>query len=462
MTRAFRPVRTLGLLCALPLLCLAQSTELAPGDFASGRKLMLTTDNAPFHRVELPSEVYVGTAWPDLRDLRVYNADGELLPHSLQAPPVTPAAAARITLQNYRVENAGTAGAQVLSVDSDGNRLSLRLTPNTTGQTQAEYLLVAAPERKEPPALRSLHLAWTPHTQNWQQRVSVDGSMDLKDWVSLAHELPLLELRNGNQQLVQGDVPLEGGHGHAYRYWRLRFVDGSPAPGLTRVQASPAVERTTTTRVEVFSGSGTTQADGSTLYVLPAVQPVSTLQISPAEPNSVFPLAIESRRAVDAPWQPLERSVAYQLLAPDGSAQASPAVTLARPVDAKEIRLRPLGPGWGANPPQLTVERDARILVFNARGRGPYLLAWGTRAATDTALPINTLVPTLADAGIDALPTAYLGEAVTLGGPERLTALAPAERSALQKKWLVWAVLIAGVLALGALAWRVWKESRAG
>ncbi|MEC5398678.1 DUF3999 domain-containing protein [Uliginosibacterium sp. H1] len=444
-----------------PLPVLAQAGALQPQDFASGREIRLGTGNAPFYRLELPADVYGGTAWPDLRDLRVFNADGEALPHSLLAPSASTTTPPRVSLQVYRLEVPAAGGAQQLEVQHEGERLSLQLSTAARGHARTEYLLVAPAPQGEPPRLRSLHLSWTPQPGNWQQRVSVYGSTDLKNWVGVASDMPLLQLNDGAQSLVQGDVPLDGERGHAFRYWRLHFGGETAVPALSAVNASPPASREEKALLEVFTAAGTPQADGSAVYLLPATQRANAIRIVPAVPNSVLPLQVEARGTEGQPWQTLHRGVAYWLAGPDSRQSYSPDLRLPLATDVQALRLRPLGPGWGANPPQLTVLRETRELVFNARGRGPFLLAWGTRAASETALPLKTLVPAASADSIAGLPTAWAGEAVTLGGPERLTALAPAERSALQKKWLVWAALIAGVLALGALAWRVWKESRA-
>jgi len=56
------------------------------------------------------------------------------------------------------------------------------------------------------------------------------------------------------------------------------------------------------------------------------------------------------------------------------------------------------------------------------------------------------------------MPQGVLGQSQPLGGPSRLTALSPAERTAQWQTTLVWVLLVGGAGALGLLAWRVWKE----
>jgi hypothetical protein len=127
----------------------------------------------------------------------------------------------------------------------------------------------------------------------------------------------------------------------------------------------------------------------------------------------------------------------------------------------KSIRIRPLGTSWGSGMPILEVERDPLSLVVNARGGGPFLLAWGSRAAADTAVPFAQLVPNLtSDRLIDIPPGQQRGDYRMLGGDEKRTAMSPAERAGRWQTTLVWIVLLGGAGALALLAFRLWREAR--
>ena len=74
-----------------------------PLDYMQG-VMLETTGASPWYRVELSPLLYQGTAWPDLRDVRVFNHQGETVPFALQvqkAQPVTPEA---MTLRLFPAE----------------------------------------------------------------------------------------------------------------------------------------------------------------------------------------------------------------------------------------------------------------------------------------------------------------------------------------------------------------------
>ena len=58
------------------------------------------------------------------------------------------------------------------------------------------------------------------------------------------------------------------------------------------------------------------------------------------------------------------------------------------------------------------------------------------------------------------LPQADLKDNVALGGEARLSATSVAERASRMNTLLVWGVLIAGVILLAGMAWRIWRETQ--
>lgn len=453
MTRAACHATTLLALTLLPALALAAA--LQPADFATGRVLHVE-GNAPFYRVTPPSDLYTSTAYPDLRDLRVFNGLGEALPFALVQPPGTPRLAQNVSLRSFKlVSHPAQSDTPGIELIAPGVRLQVAQAGSKT--TAAEYLLTAHISKDRPaPSLIGLHLEWEAGG-NWQQRVRVEGSHDLKYWTPVAQDHPIMDLQNGAQRFVQADIAF--GYAADFPYWRLRFDQGE-APSLREVSAQLATERTPAPPVSIAARlirSGQ-NSDGSALYELPAAVKISALRILPMQPNSVLPMRIETRADEKSTWQPWASTVAYRLASAQGERQSAPAQGPA--VVARELRLIPVGPGWGGLAPTVQAEREALELVFNARGSGPWLLAWGSRAATDASLPLDTLQTGKQADDIDALPQAFVGTVETLGGAERLTSLAPAEKAQRWRTTLLWVALIAGAAALARLAFSVWKQSR--
>ncbi|MEQ8662785.1 MAG: DUF3999 family protein, partial [Gammaproteobacteria bacterium] len=176
-------------------------------------------------------------------------------------------------------------------------------------------------------------------------------------------------------------------------------------------------------------------------------------------PNRVVRGTLDARRAVDAPWQHVHDGDWYALRVDDLTVRSTACAALR--TGFRYWRFTP-ATGESLAPDAATLElhwRAGRYRVL-ATGDGPYLLAVGSARAA--ALPPPAAMPEVAldaDTLARLSAPAVLGAARELGGESRRRPLAPAlpwQRIAL------WAVLVAGVLMIGAMAWRLYGEMRRG
>ena len=428
----------------------APAGDLRPGDFARGAAVAAPGDQ-PFFLLEAPAELFTETAWPDQRDVRVFNASGAMVPFARLSSMPAAGAGRRVPLRSFRLEGQAPGGAPIVELDTRGLGLQLRVTPTASGDT-LEYLLALEPGETQP--IRALHLEWEDADRNWQQQVTVSVGQNLSAWTPVATSRPLMDLRAGDERLRHSEVPIDRASPSWARYWRLRFAPGF-MPALTGVEAEVVSEPVEAPTVSLVADARPS-ADGSLELHLPTAQPVARVSVYPSESNSVLPLTIEGRRG-DQPWRHVRTAVAYRVHSPAGEQMSPPIGTDGSLVDA--IRLKPFGTSWGAAPPTVTLERHGLIFVVNARGAGPFLVAWGSRAASESALHIATLLPDSSPEAIAQLPSGAATTRQALGGPSRLTEQTPAERASRTQTTLVWVLLVAGALSLMGLAFKVYKES---
>ncbi len=430
-------------------------SSFGPNDFARG--VEITPPPGPFFRIDLPEAVFSGTAWTDLRDVRVFNRAGEPVPFARVTPTRAAGEIKLVPLRSFRIETAARGGVPQITFGATEGALAMRVTPDKSSQAGIEYLLASSMPELETPIHRLL-LEWQEREANWRQTVTVSVSSDLERWSTVAMARPLMDLKTADgSRLQHREISVEPPTPNSARYWRLQFGAGE-APTLTRVDGE--------TRSAAPDISGvhlpTTPAlapDGAAVYELSAPQPVTRLRITPQDADSVLPLVVESREQDADTWEFVARTVVYRLNAAGAEQISDPLMVNGRLM--KSIRLRPLGTSWGSGMPILEVERDPLSLVVNARGGGPFLLAWGSRAAADTAVPFAQLVPNLAsDRLVDIPAGGQRGDYRVLGGDEKRTEMSPAERAGRWQTTLVWIVLIGGAGALALLAFRLWRESR--
>ncbi|EOC1313544.1 DUF3999 family protein [Cronobacter turicensis] len=427
-----------------------------PQDYARGVELAVE-GQSPWYRLPLPEAIYSQSAWPDLRDIRVFNAQGASLPFALETTTPPAPAPQRAPLTVYKldaqpVKTSDEGQSAVLLTSPSGVQIRMENAP--VEQLSASWLIPLDESNNRERALTQLQLqlAWPQQVNGWQARVDVLASETLRDWQPVIADAPLMDLTSGDRRLLQNTVDFSDGLSLSGAKYLLVVVKNASAPldftSATGQWQAPHVQP----RRVTLAAHGEKEKDYTAEYRWARPQPFDALTLRPALENAVVPVEIEYRSADNMAWQLLARTVIYRL-------PENPAVTL--PLHGELIsalRVRAINQRFGDAFPEVTGERDEKTLVFNAQGSGPFLLAWGNGAAKAQALTLQTLVPGSHDP--EMLPYAQAVKAVTLGGDARLTAKdASAHRNALYT-WIIWGVLVAGAAGLLLLAWRLWRDIR--
>ena len=96
---------------------------IKPNDFAYGMDLTVST-GGPVYQVELPEEIYRGIKWGNLRDLRVFNGQDEVIASTLEHPVFEAhqnSATHPITIFMIEGAAAGDNGANSIEVKEDAS-----------------------------------------------------------------------------------------------------------------------------------------------------------------------------------------------------------------------------------------------------------------------------------------------------------------------------------------------------
>lgn len=425
----------------------------SPRDYAFGLSLDTSTAS-PWYRVTLPLSVYQQSTSPDLRDVRVFNQAGEAVPFSLvtitrpqPAPTTTPL---RLFALNASPDREEGSGEKIMLRARNGVEIVLE------GQTAAaagQHYLLTLPENAAEVPLSQLQLIWDAPQGSWQGAVSVYYGEDLKNWSTLREEMPLLDVISGQDRLkldrIDTDLVLSP---EANRYLLLVLNTGHSALTLTGVNAINAPAQAESEHISL-AGEGERVSESEAVWRWTHPQPLSAIGFM-LNGDGVLPVEIAWRSSDKDRWHTLKKEVIYQL----GGKTSEPISLPGELVEA--VKINALNARLPQNLPGVTGQRVRYDLVFNAQGRGPYLLAWGNGAAKPASVEMDMLIPSglRKTYDLEALPMADTLEAVPLGGEARLTATSAAEQESRMKTLMVWGVLIAGVLLLAGMAWRVWRE----
>lgn len=418
---------------------------------------------AAFVALPLPTSAYGHSLTPGLADLRVMDATGQRVPHAwlpradaeLQRRE-TPRETTAYALPRRAAPGAALGSPVEVLVQGDSLRVR-RLGSETTGQHDSlspGWLFDLGERKPGQPAPQMLRLAWSGPAE-FGAAFDIDTSATLREWRS-AGSGQVMALASPSGALVQREVPLPP---DVPRFVRLVWRDTAAAPQITAAQAI-SVQHTAVAQEqpEAVAIKPSTEPAGKTPppphalhFDLGGSLPLSALDLQLPAGTRVAPVRLQARQRSEEAWRDLGSWVFYRL---DREGTSSPSPSFAVQTTARYLRVLPDERAGMLDPAatQLVVQAHLAKLVFASQGRPPYRLLAGAADAPNGALPITTLVPQWNE------EASRLGRA-QLGAWTEVTAVAQqaaaAQRQAALRPWLLWAVLLAGVAALGAMVWKL-------
>lgn len=441
-------------------------TPAAPS-FTSRFSLELQGD-APYYAITLPAPVFAASRRGDLGDVRIYNGAGEPVPYSLDAPPARadarPPAVRSVHWFALPAADSGTAGNSNaaaglnVTIAADG---SLRAAVNTPPPARrAGDLVDLNPVRGETRALL-IHL----RNDNYQGRVSIAASDDLRNWTQAA-DVSLLKVSDGASTIQQERVDLDGLHA---RYLKLAWPDGAPEIAAIEAESTstdtaagtpPAAaagqDRTWISGIAAKAGAGV----GEYLFDTGGRYPVDRLQIGLPQANTVAHATFYSRADAQSAWREVADANVFRLQKgnKDGNAthappeeQRNPPLDIAPDSDREwRIAVDTRNGGLGSGVPAVDIGWRAATLTFVARGAAPFTLVAGNAQLDTAAIGRADLFV----GGPAQIAVARLGGAL----PAASKAEPPPQDRDATRRYVLWAALLAAVAALGFMAWRLLRS----
>jgi hypothetical protein len=435
----------------------AHAVEPVPEMFAFGARLEVAGQQA-FYQVELPLEVYQSVSRPDLGDIRVFNAAGQVVPHALRHPENTPVrqavAIGELLFFPLRGEAAILEGDLAVHVERNpqGTIVDVRAAGQkepAAGEPVRAYL-VDTGYRERPVA--GLELVWAEGAADFLGEFRVETSNDLHSWQPLTTAV-VARLSYQGHRLDRSRIELPRPN---LRYLRISWPVHQPPAEVAGVIALAHQNYTTSQpprrwfKVKTLPVAGQPQTYMATLD---GFLPVDRIRIQLTESNSMAAARLSSRDSATGPKREHWRGLIYHLQV-DGRAVIPPAITVgpttdrfwSLTLDNSEAALR--------SPPQIEFGWQPARLVFLAQGEGPFLLAYGSSEIEPARFPLKKLLQkTATDAGLEGA-RAEPGPQFLLGGPSKLRS----KSSLPWKTWLLWTVLVAGVLLIGGMSFRLYQQ----
>lgn len=427
------------------------AADLALDDFAYGIRIPVPQKTA-LAAMGLPEAVYTGAVRSDLGDVRVFNADGEPVPHMLRHARTQSSEAPWQPLVFFPLPdeiNPGAGGYRIyVHTGPDGAVARVDPAPGAT-QPNRTVLVDLSHTRSD---LAQLRLEWQPMATSLMAAFAVDASDDLVHWTLIHPRAAISDVAYGGHRLHSDTILLTQ---PAKQYLRLRQLDSGPTVALTRIEGRMQPEGQHPVRVFLkIDGRPIPGSPGAFEYDTAGAFPVDRVNLIFSQANSMAAGTLASRNDPQAAWTHRFKGLFYRI-----DVDQSPLTSAPQPVSVSVDRYWRLtvdasDATMGNRAPRLEIGYRPHDLLFIARGRVPFTLAFGSAAAG----PLNVNVAALFD-GIgrnreDRLEqrVAPQGLPITLGGPQRRL---PLPGPLPLRRIMLWSVLVAGVLIVAAMAWRL-------
>ncbi len=447
----------------------AEQEEPAPlrlEDFAWSRPIDSRASDV-IQVVDLPWEIYRDSVESGLADLRVFDADGQPVPHAIARPKRPKADAPTLTpLPLYRMPE-GTSPEDVIGPDS-AYQVNVGLRAGRT-TVELESAIADASERPAPIAylvdtseveggIVGLEFELAPTDEDYLTELRIDATDDLVGYRSLRRKAVVAQLAGADGSITQRRVPL--GRTSA-RYLRVTWPSDEDAPmilGISAVQQASVPERARSTQ----RIAGTAVGDFSHEYDTGGLVPIDRIQLDLGPERAVFSAQVYRRRTPEENWVRVFTGFVYQLGRGgrdlDDEEGRNPPIALdGRRKRFYRIDFDPKGAGAGRASPGLEISWPTEQLYFVDQGRRPHVLAFGKAGAPHARVDASKLFAIAGDTARTGQPipaTAKLGERISQQGRAALTV----EAEFPLRKVLLWGVLLASVAIVATMALRLIRE----
>jgi hypothetical protein len=440
-------------ICATGALALiatsSQADEPKANDFAEGITL---TANGPEPLLELPvpDKVYATVTQWNMADVRIFNANGEAVPHAFCNVTHPLSSVESMPALLYSIDSphpSTTAHSNIKLRTADGTELTVQ--SNTDQNTDyafranASYILDV---RKVGFKISSIDLDWAVPSGASETTVNILSSTDLSHWYPLVSNAKLIRAVSGDHSTLElKRIPLPANY---YDYLRIEPTGNT----LTINSATIQHETTNFAQSPVWYSAGAPHGTEDThelRYENSHRVPVQMLRINPRVENSTMHVTVQSRDREDHPWVTQWQGEVFALRVNDQMRYND--VIMIEPTSAIDWRLLYADNAeLPASAPSLELGYMPVLLNFMAQGKGPYTLAYGNaRITTPSARVCEEMLTGVPHAFRQALlGTVTIGPTQIYAGQSALHIRKPIPTRTL----LLWGILLIGAAVIMKIA----------
>jgi len=452
--------KLLSALTAMGIFSLAWAAPYSVEDFS--HRATLSDAKTSLRQIEIPQTLYEKMKRRDYGDLRVFSADGQIVPHQFKQSSQRVDSKREIPLVFYpfsKEQAANPSNIQVI-INQKAGEQNLQINQQVAKSGKAsktnEYKYIIENQGqsgKKALKLCKLQLNWEQNKASSIISFRLESSDQLHNWHMLSRKLTVSKLDYNGSQLIHDTVNFSC---TSQKYLRLTWLQSEQKTKLTQIKGLYTQKGEQQIQWKSFGKPSYSKDENAWLFESNIISEVSKLEFIAPQDGLLYKGTLYSRNNEKGEWRYRRDVSQYRLNMGDTTLQSNPVsfsptsdrywkMTLKAEGQLSENQLPEIRAGW-----------KPKRLYFLAQGNGPFVLAFGnSKVKSQQNSSLTDLIDSIRQTGasIDVVST---GKIVSSG--KTFTA----ESETPWKLILLWLVLILGTALMGFMAFRLFKQMNEG
>lgn len=446
--------------CLLSMSLFAQD-KVVKQDFAFGKNIQLNGEQRSVYSLDLDEEVLNTLKSENLFDMRVFNSQGEVVPHRVyvgqdKATTMINLAPAEIAFFPLYSEKTEEELKRRIKIQDNGTLIEINQENRSSQKRVQAYLIDFSHMVEKPEAIEIL--VEQKEKGSFSKRLRLNWSDDLISFPSYGSFLgTLTRLEHQGNIILKNKIKLDAGMRFKKNYLKIYWGEDNLSivaiKGIMPKKWKTDYVQQSQIKVATYLPS---PARGTKFtYDLGTRYSIREFRFKAKQLNQFGEFSLETSQD-NQRWESQGHTKIYALKTDAGGYLNQDPFELSFPITARYVRLslKSSVEGFGQQAPEVTALIEKLKLKFLARGSAPFVLGYGSNKVKSEVghFKFNT-PPYDKDIG-----TASWGTGLTLGGEAMLSFQAPDHST--QKRMILWAVLILGVVLLSYMSFRLVGEMR--
>ena len=433
-------------------LLLVQSLAAAPytvDDFAFSANI--SDAKTSLRELGIQESLYEKMQRKDFADLRVFSADGQIVPHQFSRPEsIDSTRQVPLVFYPFNKEQAANPENLRVIINQQAGKQSLSINQqlgNTATASNTEYqYIIENPEKTS--ALCRTKLDWTQSKPSMILALKLESSDNLQNWRTLSRNSNVSKLDYAGSQLIRDEIRFSC---TKQKYLRLSWLKPEQQTHLKQIQAIYTQNDAPQMQWKSF-GKPHYDKEGNWLFESNIVAAITQMEFVAPQDGLLYKGMLYSRNDEKQDWR-FHQNVSQYRLNIGETDMRSDAFSL-RPNNDRywKLAIETEGRLNDKQLPEIRAGWAPIQLLFLAQGKGPFTLTIGNPTINPAnSNDLNSLIKTYKDSGSSV-------DKVTLGTIVENEKYVAAKNKLPWKKIMLWLVLILGTALMGYMAYRLYQQ----